>query len=108
MGVMPLQLKEGDTAASLGLDGRETYAVRGLSGGISPRQEATVVATRDDGSTVEFPVTVRADGATEVEILRHGGVLQMVSASCSARAEPSPDPPTVGPLDGRRGAPYPP
>jgi aconitate hydratase len=88
MGVMPLQLKEGDTAASLGLDGRETYEVRGLSGGITPGQQATVVATRDDGSTVEFPVTVRADGATEVEILRHGGVLQMVLRHMLAGATP--------------------
>ena len=33
MGVLPLQFKPGDSAASLGLTGRETYSILGLAGG---------------------------------------------------------------------------
>ena len=52
MGVLPLQYRPGDSAASLGLTGRETLAVRGLRSGISPGQEAAIEATRDDGTIV--------------------------------------------------------
>src|SRR5438445_4628245 len=67
MGVLPLQFADGESAESLGLTGRETYAIRGLSGGISPGQDATVEATGDDGSTKSFTVKVRIDGPAEVE-----------------------------------------
>ena len=46
MGVLPLQFKPGDSAASLGLTGRETFSILGLDGGLSPRQSVTVVAAR--------------------------------------------------------------
>jgi len=78
MGVLPLQFGEGDSAESLGLTGRETYAIRGLEGGIEPGMEATVEVTDDDGERRSFPVTVRVDGPAEVEYHRHGGILQMV------------------------------
>jgi aconitate hydratase len=78
MGVLPLQFKEGDSVESLGLTGRERYAIRGLAGGIEPGMDATVEVTGDDGSTREFAVTVRIDGPAEVDYYRHGGILQMV------------------------------
>jgi aconitate hydratase len=78
MGILPLQYTGGESADSLGLDGREAYSIRGLAGGIAPRQTATVTATREDGSSVEFEVTVRIDGPAEVEYYRAGGILQMV------------------------------
>jgi aconitate hydratase len=78
MGILPLQYGSGDSAASLGIDGAETYSITGLSGGITPRQTAHVTATKDDGATVEFDVTVRIDGPAEVEYYRNGGILQMV------------------------------
>jgi aconitate hydratase len=78
MGVLPLQFAAGESAASLGLTGRETYSIRGLSGGISPGMDATVEVTGEDGSRREFSVTVRVDGPAEVEYYRHGGILQMV------------------------------
>jgi aconitate hydratase len=78
MGVLPLQFRDGDSAASLGLTGREAYAVRGLEGGITPGQEATVEVTSEDGSTASFPVTVRIDGPAEIDYFANGGILQMV------------------------------
>jgi aconitate hydratase len=80
MGVLPLQYLAGTTAASLGLSGRETYAVRGLTGGIVPGQEVTVEAVAEDGSVMSFPATLRVDGAAEVDYLRAGGVLNLVLA----------------------------
>ena len=38
MGVLPLQFKPGDSAASLGLTGRETFAILGLGDGLAPRR----------------------------------------------------------------------
>jgi aconitate hydratase len=78
MGVLPLQFGDGDSPESLGLDGKERYAVRGLAGGITPGQVADVVAEKADGSTVSFKVKVRVDGPAEVEYHRNGGILQMV------------------------------
>ena len=42
MGVLPLQFLPGDSAASLGLTGREAYTIRGLAEGLAPRQRLTV------------------------------------------------------------------
>ena len=78
MGVLPIQFAEGESAASLGLSGRETFTIGGLARGIRPRQEVRVRARRDDASEVSFPATVRIDMPAEVDYYRHGGILQMV------------------------------
>jgi len=78
MGVLPLQFAEGQSAASLGLTGRETFTIGGLAAGIGPRQEVRVRVRREDGSEVSFPATVRIDMPAEVDYYRHGGILQMV------------------------------
>jgi aconitate hydratase len=78
MGVLPLQFAEGATAAGLGLDGRETFAIRGLSNDLKPGQAVTVEARRDDGSSAMFDAIVRIDGAAEVDYFRAGGILRMV------------------------------
>ena len=78
MGVLPLQYKPGDTASSLGLDGRETYSVLGLDAGLSPRMPVTVVAERDDGRSTRFEAIARLDGPIEVEYYRGGGILPAV------------------------------
>ena len=78
MGVLPLQFKPGDTAASLGLSGRETLSVTGLDDGLSPRQSVTVVATGEDGRATQFETIARLDGAIEVDYYRGGGILPAV------------------------------
>jgi aconitate hydratase len=78
MGILPLQYRPGEGAASHGLTGREVYAVRGLEAGIIPGQAATVEVTREDGSTLAFEVTVRIDAPSEVTIVANGGILPMV------------------------------
>ena len=78
MGVLPLQYLPGDTAASLGLTGRETFAVAGVADGLSPRQTVTVTARADDGSERRFAAIARLDGPIDVEYYEAGGILPAV------------------------------
>ncbi|KOX23696.1 aconitate hydratase [Saccharothrix sp. NRRL B-16348] len=80
MGVLPLQFPEGSTAASLGLDGTETYDFTGitaLNDGDTPRT-VHVVATKADGSKAEFDAVVRIDTPGEADYYRNGGIMQYV------------------------------
>jgi len=79
MGVLPLQFKDGQSAASLGLDGTETFDLTGLaSGDISPRMEVTLGVTKTDGSTTQTPVVLRIDTPIEIEYYKGGGILPYV------------------------------
>ncbi|MFI4888248.1 MAG: aconitate hydratase [Burkholderiales bacterium] len=77
MGVLPLQFAPGDSAASLGLTGVETFDIA-VPADIKPQQPLTVVMTRKDGSTREIPVLCRIDTPIEVDYYRHGGILPFV------------------------------
>jgi aconitate hydratase len=76
MGVLPLQFQDGESAASLGLTGEESYDINGLGDG-SARQ-VTVTATAADGSQKAFTARVRIDTPKEVDYYRHGGILHFV------------------------------
>jgi aconitate hydratase len=78
MGVLPLQFKEGASAASLEIDGDEVFDILGLEDGIKPRQDVTLVVRRPNGEATEVPVTLRIDTPIEVEYYRHGGILPYV------------------------------
>jgi aconitate hydratase len=78
MGVLPLQFKEGTTAQTLQLDGRETYDIVGLDAGLKPQQDLTLRITRRDGSTQDVPVACRIDTPIEIDYYRHGGILPYV------------------------------
>ncbi|MFV2062521.1 MAG: aconitate hydratase AcnA [Chloroflexota bacterium] len=84
MGVLPLQFKPGDNAASLGLSGQESYDIVGLDDEIAPRSTVTVVARSATGER-SFEVDVRLDGAIEVDYYRNGGILQAVLRRLAAR-----------------------
>ena len=78
MGVMPLVYEEGQNAESLGLTGRETFDILGLSGRLEPRMKVTVRAKREDGSVLEFKAVARLDTPVDVDYYRNGGILQTV------------------------------
>jgi aconitate hydratase len=78
MGVLPLQFEEGTSVATLRLDGSETYDIVGLEGQLSPRQNASLVIHRKDGSTETVLVKVRIDTPIEVDYYEHGGILPFV------------------------------
>jgi aconitate hydratase len=71
MGILPLQFMPGETAASLGLTGREEFAITGIDGG-----NATEVTVRADDR--EFRARVRLDTPREREYFQHGGILRYV------------------------------
>lgn len=79
MGVLPLQFKSGDSAASLGLDGTETFALTGLEGKtVKPMQDVTLKITRADGSEQEVTLILRIDTPIELEYYTNGGILPYV------------------------------
>jgi aconitate hydratase len=77
MGVLPLTFPDGESAASLGLDGTEFVDVD-VDDTLVPRQPIDVRATKADGTVVGFTATARCDTPIEVDYLRHGGILHMV------------------------------
>jgi aconitate hydratase len=76
MGVLPLQFAAGESAASLGLSGEESFDFGDLEGGRA--KIVAVTARADDGSTTEFAATVRLDTPNEVTYFLNGGILQTV------------------------------
>jgi len=76
MGILPLQFTAGETAASLGLTGYETFDIEGLDGGHA--KTVTVRATATDGSKKTFQAQVRIDTPNEVDYYRNGGILHYV------------------------------
>ncbi len=75
MGVLPLQFRAGESAASLGLSGEEQFDLDPPAG---PAQELEVVARSADGGQKRFKVLARVDTAVELEYYRHGGILPAV------------------------------
>ncbi|HIE55351.1 MAG TPA: aconitate hydratase, partial [Chromatiaceae bacterium] len=76
MGILPLQFPKGENAHTLGLDGKELYAITGLSG--REPEEVTVTATGEGGHQTVFSARVRIDTPNEWEYYRHGGILHYV------------------------------
>src|SRR5207247_7566528 len=70
---------------SLGLEGTEAFTIRGLESGLKPGQPVEVDAAADGGSPRRFSVSCRLDNQTDVEYLRHGGVLPMVRRQVMGR-----------------------
>ena len=80
MGILPLQFEEGQSAASLGLDGTEALhvAIDFERGG---KTLAKVTAAKPRRSVCTFDVIVRIDTPTEDDYYAHGGILQYVLRS---------------------------
>ena len=76
MGVLPLQFLPGDSVASLGLSGEETFEVTGLEGlGEGSSLPARVTVSAGGRS---FEVVLRIDTPKEADYYRHGGILPYV------------------------------
>ena len=73
MGVLPLQFKDSESVASLGLTGHEAFTIAGFAGADTVPPELTVRADEK-----EFIVTARIDTPKEQRYFRHGGILQYV------------------------------
>jgi aconitate hydratase len=73
MGVLPLQFKDGESAQSLELSGREVFTIKGLASSEEVPRELTVQADEK-----EFTLIARIDTPKEQRYFRHGGILQFV------------------------------
>lgn len=78
MGVLPLQFLNGDTRQSLGLNGSETFDIRGLKEGLKARDQLECLIRYEDGRSQTIRLLVRLDSDVEAEYYRHGGILQCV------------------------------
>ena len=76
MGVLPLQYAPGESAASLGLTGQESFTVEGVSAADGVPRELTVKA-----GGITFTVVVRIDTPGEQAYYRHGGIMPYVLRS---------------------------
>ncbi len=83
MGVLPLEYQAGDTRASLGLTGEETFSIA-VDDSLEALSLVKVVATKGDGSKVEFTVRCRIDTPVEVDYYRNGGILHTVLRKMAA------------------------
>jgi aconitate hydratase len=81
MGVLPLNFVNGESAASLGLDGTETFDFAGLKAGAT---ELEVTANKADGTKKTFKAKVRINTPKEWEYYAHGGVLQYMLRQMAA------------------------
>ena len=78
MGILPLQLPDGQSWESLGLTGDEVFDIPELNDSLRHSGELKINATADDGSVKQFSAKVRIDTPVELEYYRHGGILQTV------------------------------
>jgi len=84
MGVLPLEFKPHQNAASLKLTGTEEFRLLDVAAGLKPRGDVRVVAT-SAGKEQAFTVTARIDTPEELVAFRHGGILPYVVRQLVAR-----------------------
>jgi aconitate hydratase len=78
MGVLPLQFKSGENAASLGLTGREVFDIA-VNDAVKPLQMIDVTATdKTSGKVTKFTARCRIDTPVEVDYYRNGGIMHTV------------------------------
>ncbi len=92
MGILPLQLAEGDTAASLGLTGEESCSIAGIASGLKPGGKLQVTSKASGGGTRRFHVVARIDTPVELEYFRHGGILPFVLRQIRDESRPPANP----------------
>jgi aconitate hydratase len=78
MGVLPLEFKGGQNAASLKLTGRESFDIVGMAHSLKAAADVTVRATAADGTVTEFTALARIDTPEELVAYRNGGILPYV------------------------------
>jgi aconitate hydratase len=77
MGILPLQSTDGESVASIGLNGTEVFSI-GISDNMVPQQEVSVSATAVNGDEINFKAVSRIDTPVEIEYYRDGGILRTV------------------------------
>jgi len=81
MGVLPLVFEAGKNAESLGLTGKESFTIHGVSDSIQAKQALKVTAKKPDGTEITFTAIARLDTPVDVLYYKNGGILQTVLRS---------------------------
>ncbi len=77
MGILPLEFKAGSNRETLGLTGKETFEITGVTV-LAPRIDIHVAVMNDDGTAKQFTVVARVDTPEEVAYFQNGGILTYV------------------------------
>lgn len=77
MGILPLVFKDGESWKVLGLDGSETFSIKGIEN-MTPRKTLEVTARKTDDTQVQFLVTARLDTVVDVEYFENNGILPCI------------------------------
>src|SRR3989475_4530502 len=78
MGVLPLQFRQGENAATLGLTGFETFDIEGITSRIKPGMLVRIRARLENGQEKTFQALSRIDTHYEIHYYQHGGIFQYV------------------------------
>ena len=81
MGILPLQFQPGESAATLGLTGREHYSIEAVQ---PQQQQVSVQVKDDDGNSKEFLTDIRIDTPNEFLYFSNGGILHYVLRNLAA------------------------
>ncbi len=77
MGIIPIQFKEGQDAASLGIDFSKPVSID-LSDGMKPKDELTIRFTKNTGEAADAKIISRIDSEIELDYYKCGGILNYV------------------------------
>jgi aconitate hydratase len=77
MGVLPLVFEKGESWESLGIDGSETFSIRGLEA-LKPGAVLSAEAVKPNGTKMEFKVITRVESQVELSYLKQGGIIPYV------------------------------
>ncbi|MBI4458605.1 MAG: aconitate hydratase AcnA, partial [Acidobacteria bacterium] len=78
MGILPLQFNPGETVASLGLSGRESYEIEGIAKALDSGKRVTIRLHDEHGVARSFSAIARVDTPEELQYFKHGGILPYV------------------------------
>jgi aconitate hydratase len=85
MGILPLEFRPGETAATVGLTGEEVFTIEGvddvLARDLTGSREVVVSFAAAAGAPGKFTATLRIDTPQEARYYRHGGILPFVLRS---------------------------
>ncbi len=77
MGILPLEFKAGSNRETLGLTGKETFEIAGVTA-LAPRIDIHVAVMDNEGTAKQFTVVARVDTPEEVAYYQNGGILTYV------------------------------
>ncbi len=78
MGILPLRYRQGESAATIGLTGRELYSLEGILEGMQPKAEIQVRALGEGGAETTFWAVTCLNTRQDVDVYEQGGILHAV------------------------------